>query len=47
VASTERDDLDPYGVAFDLAPAAAHLLARQLDGTADAATAERVDADDS
>jgi hypothetical protein len=47
VASTHRDDLDPYGVAFDLTPAAAHLLARQLDGTADAVTAYGVDADHS
>src|SRR5664280_394811 len=47
VASTHRDGLDPYGVAFDLTPAAARLLARRLDGTADAATAHGVDADDS
>jgi hypothetical protein len=46
VASTHRD-LDPYGVAFDLTPAAAYLLARQLDGTADAVTADCEDADDS
>jgi hypothetical protein len=47
VASTHRDDLDPFGVAFDLTPAAAGLLAQQLEGTADAATAHGVDADDS
>jgi len=47
VASTEREDLDPYGVAFDLTPAAARLLARQLDRMADAATADGVDLDHS
>lgn len=36
MASTDRDEVDPYGVELDLTPAAARQLARQLEAAVDA-----------